>query len=579
MRSFKPVRRAARDATPGALLGPDSVEVLPRRVRTGDTWCETFAVMGFPRQVSQGWLQPLMSYPGPLDVAVHVEAFPTELASDRLRRQLARLESSRRMDQQRGRLFDPGLETAVEDVTDLSGRLARGEDKLFRVGLYLTVRADSQEALEREARAVRAVAASLLLDVRPVTFRALEGFITTLPLGVDGLRLRRTFDTTALATTFPFSSSEIESGDGILLGKNASSGSLIFSDRFEHENHNEIILAKSGVGKSYLTKLTVLRSLYRGIEVWVIDPDNEYVRLAEAVGGTVVRLGEGADALNPLDLRDCGGGDALKQAALFCHTLCSTLLQGTNPEERAVLDRAILAAYEARGITADPLTHARPAPLLEDVLAHLGAGSTEKSLVTRLQTFVTGSHAGLFERETTVRPEGHLVVFSLRDLPDEPAELRAAATLTALDATWRRVRSGPRRPRIVIIDEAWILLKEPSAARFVFRLAKSARKYWCGLTTVTQDLADVLSTDLGQAVITNSSSQVLLRQAPQTIKALAEAFQLSKGESSYLQNCDVGTGLYCAGSERAALEVIASDREHLLATSKPEELEALEQGS
>lgn len=563
----------------GTLLSPDSAEIFPRRVRYGDTWCETVVVTGYPRQVKPGWLQPLLSFPGAADVALHVEPFPSQLAAERLKRQLARLESSRRMDQQHSKLPDPGLEAAVEDTTDLAGRLARGEDRLFRVGLYVTVRAESEEALEREVARIRSLASSMLLDIRPVTFRALPGLVSTLPLGVDALKLRRIFDTTALATTFPFASSEIEMSGGVLLGRNVASGSLVFSDRFALDNHNQVILAQSGAGKSYLAKLMVLRSLFHGLEVMVVDPENEYERLATAVGGAVVKLGAGQDAINPLDLPRTHTVDAVTEGAHFCHTLCSTLLKGTTPEERAALDRAILLAYEAKGITSDPVTHARPAPVLGDVVSLLGEQPVERSLAVRLDPFVSGSHKGLFDRPTTVRPEGHLVVLSLRDVPDDPPEVRAAAILTALDAVWRQVRSGPRKPRVVVVDEAWLLLGEDSAARFLARLAKSARKYWCGLTTVTQDVGDVLSSELGQAVLTNSATQVLLRQSSQAIPALAQAFQLSEGERSYLQTCDQGRGLFCAGTERAALQVDASPEEHELVTSDPAELHAMEAAS
>lgn len=568
-----PSRREQR--TLGTLLGPDAVEVFPRRVRVGEMWCETVVVIGYPRQVTPGWLQPLLSYPGAADIAVHVEPFPAQLAADRLRRQLGRLESTRRIDQQRSRLLDPGLEAAVEDASDLAARLARGEDRLFRVGLVVTVRADSEADLETEVAAVRSLTSSMLLETRPVTFRPLEGFLSTVPLGLDTLGLNRTFDTTALATTFPFASTEIEMTGGVLLGRNASSGSLIFSDRFGLDNHNQVILARSGAGKSYLAKLMVLRSMFQGIEVMVVDPDNEYERLAGAVGGAIVDLGPQREVINPLDLSRASKDDALTEAALFCHTLCATLLKATSSDERAALDRAILEAYRARGITSDPRTHVRPAPVLGDVVALLGESSVERSLAVRLRPFVEGSHRGLFDRPTTVKPEGHLVVFSLRDVPDDPPEIRAAAILTALDAIWRKVRSGERKPRIVVVDEAWMLLGEDSAARFLGRLAKSARKYWCGLTTVTQDMGDVLSSPLAQAVLTNSSTQVLLGQSSQAIPALAQAFGLSEGEQSYLQTCEQGHGLFCSGTERAGLHVVASSEEHGLVTSDPAELAAL----
>ena len=562
-------------SNPAALIGPDSLDVRSRRLQVGDTWCETLAVTGYPRDVSPGWLQPLLAYPGAVDVALHVEPIPAELAGRRLRHQLARLESSRRLDEKRSKLPDPSLEVAVADATDLASRLARGEDRLFRVGLYVTVRAHSEEALEEQVSKVRSLAASLLLDARSVTFRALEGFVTTLPLGLDALRLRRTFDTRALATTFPFDSAEIENRGGVLIGRNVHSGSLVFYDRFGLENYNQVVLATSGAGKSYLVKLLVLRSLFEGAEVLVIDPESEYERLAQAVGGTVIRLGAKGQFVNPLDLREASEQDALKESALFCHAVCSTLLGGTAAEERAELDRAILSAYEKRGITSDPRTHERPPPLLADVVAELDSEAVAGSLARRLKPFVSGSHRGLFEGPTTITPAGHLVVLSLRDLPESPEELRAAGTLLALDAIWRRVRFGRSRPRIVVLDEAWTLLGDESASRFLMRLAKSARKYWCGLTTVTQDVSDVLTSSLGRAVLNNATTKVLLQQSSEFIGDIAETFRLSEGECSYLISCEPGLGLFCAGRERVAVEVIASEEEHRLVTSKPDELHAM----
>jgi type IV secretory pathway VirB4 component len=437
----------------------------------------------------------------------------------------------------------------------------------------VTVRAASEEALEREAHRVRSLCASLLLDVRPVTFRALQGWVTTLPLGIDALRLRRTFDTKALAAAFPFASAELEASGGIFLGRNATTGGLVFVDRFAQENHNQVILARSGAGKSYLAKLQILRSLYAGAEVLVIDPEDEYRRLAEAVGGVVIGLGT-SERLNPLDLAEAGKPEALPDQALFVHATISSLVGETSSEDKALLDRAILAAYEGVGITADPRTHVRPAPVLADVLANLRLDPRESSLADRLEPYVSGSHRMLFEGPATVRPEGHLVVFSLRSLSEE---LKTAGTLLALDAVWRRVSRGERRPRIVVVDEAWWLLGAggDAGARFLQRLAKSARKHWCGLTTITQDVPDVLSTDLGQAVVTNAACQILLGQSPQAMEALARAFNLSAGEQSYLLTCDRGQGILAVGTERAALQVVASEAEHRLATSDPAEIAAM----
>ncbi|MGH2812627.1 MAG: VirB4-like conjugal transfer ATPase, CD1110 family [Actinomycetota bacterium] len=558
---------------PSGPLAPDSIEVEPRRMRAGDTWCQSFGVTGYPREVGPGWLSPLLGYPGPVDVALHVEPVPNEVAASHLRRQMARLESTRRIEASKLRLADPELEAAAEDARELAAGIARGEGRLFKVGLYLTVRAGSPGALEAEARKVRSLAASLLLDARRLTFRQVEGWVTTLPLGVDPVALRRTFDSGALASCFPFASAELNHEGGILYGRNASTGGLVFLDRFRLENHNQVVLARSGAGKSYFAKLTLLRSLYHGIEVLVVDPENEYARLAEAVGGSVVRLGaEAASRLNPLDISNPGRPDALLEQSLFVHTLVQTLVGELSSEEKALLDRAILRAYQRAGITADPTSHSRPAPLLADLKAALDENPEGISLARRLEPFVSGSHRVLFDGPTSVGVDGHLCVFSLRDLPEE---MKPAATLLALEAIWKKVTRGPRTPRMVVVDEAWWLLRSglDHAARFLYRLAKSARKNWCGLTTITQDVDDVLGTDLGQAVITNASSHVLMGQSPQAVEALAKAFALSQGEISYLLTCDQGQGLLAVGNERVPLRVEASSDEHeAVTTTSPAEL-------
>ncbi|MEX2551531.1 MAG: ATP-binding protein [Actinomycetota bacterium] len=552
----------------GALLGPDALEVSPRRIKTGGGWCETLAVSGYPREVAPGWLTPLLSYPGPIDVALHVEPVANDLAADRLKRQRARFESTLRVGAGKGRIANPEIEAAAADAKQMMSDLATGEGRLFRVGLYITVRAFSERALEREIGKVRTLCASLLMDTHPVIFRAAQGWATTLPLGTDLIRLRRTFDTAALANCFPFASSEIDNSGGILYGKNAATGGAVFVDRFKLENYNQVVLAHSGKGKSYFAKLQILRSLCHGVEVLVVDPENEYKRLSRAVGGTLVRLGADADRLNPLDLADEGQSDAIIRQALFVHGLIEALVGSLPPIDRSSLDRAILGAYEQAGVTSDPRSHGRPAPLLGDVASILRTdGATE--LARRLEPFITGSHRGLFDQPTTVKAEGHLTVFSLRDVPQE---LKGAATMMALEKIWSRVCRGELKRRIVVVDEAWLLLQSEAGGRFLERLARSARKYWCGLTTITQDVRDAVSTALGRTVVTNAAMQVLFGQHPQGLEALAGAFSLSQGERSYLASCPPGHGLLCVGSERATLKVISSEYEHELVTTDPAEL-------
>jgi TraG P-loop domain/Helicase HerA, central domain len=583
--------RQERHRPPGSAGGftPDTLSVGVRYLEVGSEWVASFAVVGFPREVHPGWLAPLLSYPARLDVAVHVEPIDPVTAASRLRKQLARLESGRRHGAEHGRLEDPLVEAATEDAYELSARVARGEGKLFRVGLYLTIHAGSQRALGEEVAALRSLCASLLLDAKHTTYRSLQGWVSTLPMGLDPINMRRTFDTAALAAAFPFTSPDLPPADpasvaapeGVLYGYTIGSQGLVHWDRFALDNHNSVILGRSGAGKSYLVKLDVLRSLYRGIEIHVIDPEDEYARLAAAVGGTQVHLGGAGVRLNPFDLpitlrpdgRRTAPKDALIRRCLFLHTVISVLLDAElGAGERAALDRGISATYQRAGITADPRTWTRPAPTLADLREVLAAAQDPAAgeLAARLHPWVEGAFRQLFEGQTTTHPEGHLVVFSLRDLPEE---LKPIGTLLTLDAIWRRV-SNPaiRHPRLVVVDEAWLLMKQPAGAQFLFRMAKAARKYWAGLSVATQDTADVLSSDLGTAVVANAATQILLRQAPQAIEEISQAFDLSAGERQFLLTADRGHGLLCAGTQRVAFQAIASPTEHRLVTSDPAEL-------
>lgn len=574
-------RRGSAAATPPTAAGlpaPLAIEAAAAHVRVDQTLCRTLAVIGYPREVGPGWLSPILDGAGAADVTLHIEPIPNTVAADRLRRQLARLESTRRITAGRERLADPEIEVAAEDARDLADRVARGEGRLFRVGLAVTVRARTLEDLETEADRVRALLASLLLDARPATYRALQGWLTTLPLGLDALRLRRTLDTAALAASFPFALAELpapSSGEGVVLGRSANGRGVVQVDRWGQPNYNAVILARSGAGKSFLAKIDALRSLYRGVEVLAVDPDGEYQRMTERTGGAWLPLGTPQARINPFDLDHAGGSDAVTRRALFAHTLVTVLLGARlSPDEQAALDRAILAAYAVRGITADVRTHHRQAPLLADLTAALGTDPDPAAalLARRLQPFATGNHRVLFDGPSTGAADRPLTVFSLRTLPDE---LKTAGTLLALDAIWRRVTNPhQRRQRLVVLDEAWTLMRDPEGARYVHRLAKAARKHWAGLTTVTQDAADLLDTSLGQAVVANASVQILLGQAPQAMPRLAEAFRLTQGEQQFLLAADLGEGVIALGPERAAVRIVASDRERELITTNPAELAA-----
>jgi type IV secretory pathway VirB4 component len=573
----KTIHDASTDDQPlAAITAPDAVEVAARSVRVGDEVCATLAVAGYPAEVGPGWLQPLLAYPGRLDVSLQIKPVPAVIAAERLRKQRARLESTRRADATKGKLQDPDVDAAAEDAADLANRLARGETRLFRVGLYLTVHATDEDELDERVTEVRALAGSLLLDVVPVTWRQLQGWITgSLPLGIDALGMRRTFDTEALAAAFPFASPDLpaagSTGSGVLFGLNLSSPGVVVWDRWSLDNYNTVVLARSGAGKSYLAKLDLLRNLYAGVVGFVIDPEDEYLALAEAVGGTIIRPGTPGVRINPLDISSDDGDDGLTSRALFVHTFLSVLLGDLSPDESAALDAAVLAAYRAKGITADPRTWRRPAPLLADLTEALrGQGPHGRALAGQLTPYVTGFHRGLFDGPTTVRPEGHLVVYATRDLPPE---LRPVGTLLTLDAIWRRVAAtGPAVRKLVLVDEAWLTLRTGLGAEFLLRAAKSFRKYGAGLTVVTQDAADVLGSDVGRAVCSNAATQILLHQAPQAIDAVADAFGFTDGEKAFVATAAKGEALLAGGcNARVAFRAVASPHEHHLVVSGPPE--------
>jgi type IV secretory pathway VirB4 component len=573
--NLKKKAAVAREQMPS----PAALSVTPWHVRVGDGYAATFVVCGYPAEVGPAWLDPLLSYPGRIDVAVHITPVAAQLAAPMLKRQRARLESSRRLDADRGRPGDPMTEAAAAAAADLADRVARGAAKLFEVGIYITVHARTLDELATVSAGVKSAAASVLLDLQPATFRHQQGWISTLPVGVDPVRMRRILDTTALAAAFPLASADLPAPapgvdaptDGVLYGVNTTSNGVLVWNRWAQDNHNSVVLARSGAGKSYFVKLEVLRNLYQGTAVSVIDPEDEYTPLAEHVGGTVVQLGMPDVRINPFDLPADQRPDTLTRRGLFLHTLISVMLGAAPPPaERAALDRAITATYSRAGITADPASWSRRPPLLRDLAATLAADDDPPAgqLAARLAPWTVGNFAGLFDGPTTTTPQGHLVVWSLRHLSDE---LRTVGTLLALDAIWSGIdapaTSGCRRRQLVVVDEAWLLMRAGEGARFLFRMSKAARKRLAGLCVITQDAADVLSTDLGLAVVSNAATQVLMRQSTQAIDAVAEAFGLTAGEARMLLSAPRGEGLLVAGRSRIPFRSVGSAAEHRIAVT------------
>jgi PrgI family protein/TraG P-loop domain len=572
---------AAADGEVTVACGPSAVKVSPAMVAVGDDYAATYVLTGYPPEVGPGWLAPLLTLPLWLDVALHIEPIPSPVAADFLRKQRARLESSRRLDADGGKLGDPQVDAVAGDAADLADRVARGA-RLFRAGVYLTVHARTETALRDAAAQLMSTAAGMLLDLRPATWRQQQGWIATLPLGVDPLGMRRVFDTDALAAAFPFAASDLPAplpGDppatgGQLYGLTLGGTGVAWWDRWSADNHNQVVLARSGAGKSYLTKLEILRALPQGVQVAVVDPDDEYAGIAAQVGGATIALGAPGVTFNPLDLpAGIRRPDELDRRIMFLHTLLDVMLagrtgSGLSPDEHSLVDRAAIACYAKAGITADPSTWDRPGPVLADLadMLRVHGDPVWARLADRLAPWTHGSHSALFSGPTTTRPDGHLMVWSLRHLADE---IRPVGMLLALDAIDTLIdtpgHDGQLRRRLVIVDEAWLLMRDGEGARFLLKMAKTVRKRGAGLTVVTQDTADLLACDLGMAVVSNSATQILLQQSAQAIDIVADRFALTAGEARALLSAARGTALLVSGAGRTMFQVVASKAEDSVA--------------
>ncbi len=564
------------------LVAPPSIEVDFDFLKIGDRYFRTLFVAGYPRFVSANWLEPLISFNHTLDIAMYVYPTKSEEVLENLKRRVGEMEATIQSDMKRGRVIEPSVQVALEDALALQQELAKGAQRFFQFGLYVTIPSKSLEDLNKTSKQVEATLASLLIITKRTTLQMEEGFKTTLPMGQDRIVITRNMDTTSLATTFPFTTSELTANEGILYGINEHNDSLVIFDRFTLENANAVVFGKSGSGKSYMVKLEIMRSLMFDTEVIVIDPENEYEALSHAMGGEYIRFHFGAQTkINPFDLTALTSTakkgeeeSELNQKILSLHGFFRVVMGKLTPTEDALLDRALILTYKQKGITPDPATQTKEPPLMEDLYKVL-IGMEEplaRGLADRIEKFVKGSLVGIFDQQTNVEIRNQLTVFSIRDLEEE---LRPIAMYLILDFIWTKVRRDPKR-RILIVDEAWYMMKYPDSGNFLNSMAKRARKHYLGLTTITQDVEDFLSVDLGKAIIQNSSVQILLKQSSAAIEKVAGVFYLSEGEQHLLLSADIGEGLFFAGPAHAAIRVISSPEEHALATTKPQEVAAQE---
>lgn len=555
------------------LIAPTSVEVDFRHIRVGDKFYTTLFVVGYPRFVSPNWLGPIIDYDHTLDISMFCYPTSNSEVLDNLKRKIAEMEATLMSQSEKGKALDPKIQAALEDAQVLQAELAQGIERFFQFSFYLTLSSTSLQDLHETTKKLQTALSSLLLVGKIATLQMEEGFKSTVPMGQDKLFVTRNMDTTSLASTFPFTSAVLTQNKGIMYGVNQQNGSLIVFDRFSLENANEIVLGKSGSGKSYFIKLDAMRQFMLGTEVIIVDPEGEYETLAKTLGGEVVAFDSRSSIkINPFDLsqRYEEGENELGLKILSLHALFKIIMGKLDPAHESVLDNALVETYRQKGITPDPATQHRTPPLMEDLYkVLLGMEDlTAKEMALRLERFIKGSAAGIFNHASNFDIRNPLTVFTIRNLEEE---LRPIAMHIILDFVWTKVKRSLKK-RLLILDEAWYMMKYEDSASFVYSIAKRARKYYLGLTTATQDVEDFLSTEYGRAVLTNSSIQILLKQGAAEVDLETEIFYLTQGERQFLLSANIGEGLFFAGRNHVIMKAVAAPFEHEIITSNPAEL-------
>ena len=559
------------------LIAPSSVEVDFKHIRVGDAFYRSFIVVDYPREVSPSWLSMLIDYKETMNVSMFVYPVESKDILSNLRRKIAEMEATIESDMKNGTEPDPKVRAALEDAVALREELARGLERFFQFGLYITLAAKTLDELNKKTNELTSLLASNLLVIKPATLQMEDGFKTTLPLGTDKLFVTRNMDTTSVASTFPFTSYEISHPNGIFYGVNTLNNSLVIIDRFSFENANSVVFGKSGAGKSFLVKLEVLRQMMFDAEILIIDPEDEYKTLCHALDGEYISFAKDSEVkINPFALLSDDKTEAqLGIKILSMHSLLKTMLGTFTPTQEAILDRSLVLCYKQKGITPDPSTYGKEPPILEDLYKTLLNMEEQdaKDLAFRLEKYVKGGFAGLLNEQTNYDVKNQLTVFSIKQLEDA---LRPVAMQVILDFIWNRVRTRLKK-RILIVDEAWYLMKNPDSASFLQGIAKRARKYYLGVTTLTQDIEDFLSSDYGKAILSNSSMQILLKQNSSEVETLAATLNLSEGEKQFLLTAQVGEGLLFAGQNHITAQFMASNFEYQLITSKPQDIMEEEQ--
>src|SRR5438270_1629468 len=567
-------------------IAPSSLEYSSTHFQLGTRYARTYYVFGYPRQLYTGWLSAMVNLDEVMDMSMYVYPVESQVVLENLRKKVTQLEAGLQIDNEKGRVRDPGKQAAIQDAEEMRDKLQVGEERFFRFSLYFTIYCGSMEELEYVSHKVESMLGQQLVYSKPASSQQEQGLNSTLPQMVDQLQIRRNMSTGALSTSFPFTSADLTQDNGILYGINMHNSGLVIFDRFSLENGNSVVFAKSGAGKSFTVKLEALRSMMFGTEIFIIDPENEYQKMCDAVGGAYVRLSlNSATRINPFDLPrvvDTDEADnALRSNLITLHGLLrlmmggaqaqmmggnATLMPALAPTEEADLDAALIETYAKAGITNDPLTHGSTPPMigdLYDTLLHMGGSGP--SLAQRLRKYTSGTFASIFSQQSNVNINNAMVVFNIRDLEDE---LRPVAMYIVLNYIWNRTKADRKR-RLLIIDEAWQLMRYEDSANFMFSLAKRARKYNIGLTTISQDVEDFMASRMGRAIVANASMQILLKQSPTAVDVLADVFKLTSEEKKRLSQFPVGQGLFFAGQNHVHIQVIASPTEADLISTTP----------
>jgi len=547
------------------IIAPSYVEVDFNHIKVDAKFYRTIFVVGYPRYVSANWLNSLITYDHPLNISMFIYPSESKAILNELKRKIAEMQATVEGDMKAGKVIDPTVQVALDDALSLQAELAKGAERFFQFALYVTIPADSEAELNSVSKEIDSTLSSLLIVSKQATLQQEEGFKSTLPMFRDELQVWRNMDTSSLAMTFPFSTASLTRNEGIMYGINQHDGSLIIFDRFTLENANCVILGKSGGGKSFMVKLEALRLLIMGTDVIILDPENEYRTLCKNLGGEFVDFSASSEyKLNPFDLNaESPEPDELSNKILDLHSLMKVIMGEITPSQDALLDRALVLTYREKGITQDAETFVKDPPLLEDLYKILiGMEAVEaRELADRLEKFVKGSAAGIFNSKSNFDIKNTFTVFGIRDLEEN---LRPVAMYIILDYIWHRVRRGDLRKRVLIVDEAWYLIKNKESGAYLHGFAKRARKYKLGMTTITQDVEDFLATEEGKAIITNSSLQIILKQSTAAVDRITKTFYLTGGEKHFLLSAGIGEGLFFAGQSHVGFQVVASEEEKRL---------------